>query len=218
SASTTTTTAVSKTSKTALLITSFPSIPLTTTFVRPSSNCGALYSPRKPPVYLIDQDPSCLPPGFSTSNSAFFFSPGIACPSGYWTACHDTTGVSTITTVTCCPTYGDISLSCVANPLTLSEVWETLFCTWLGPRSTATVVTVTKSVDGRTSTVTTPITWPQGLNAYGVRMVYESTDLETSTSTSTSSSALASSNTSPGTLSSATTSTSPDPSSSASNI
>jgi hypothetical protein len=128
-----------------------------------------------------------MPPGFSTSNSAFFYSPGIACPSGYWTACHDTTGVSTITTVTCCPTYRDITLSCVPNPLSLSEVWESLFCTWIAPRSTGTVVTVTKSVDGRTSTVTERVTWPGGINAYGVRMVYESTDLETlSTSAATS--------------------------------
>jgi hypothetical protein len=186
--STSTTTAVSKTSKTALVITSFPSVPLTTTFTRPSSDCGALYSPRRPPLYIIDNEPSCLPPGFSTSNSAFFYSPGIACPSGYWTACHDTTGVSSITTVTCCPTYRDITLSCVPNPLSLSEVWESLFCTWIAPRSTGTEVIVTKSVDGRTSTVTERVTWPGGINAYGVRMVYQSTDLEipvTSTSTST---------------------------------
>ncbi|KAK4127228.1 hypothetical protein N657DRAFT_653516 [Parathielavia appendiculata] len=204
-----TTTAVSKTGKTALVITSFPSVPLTTTFTRPSSDCGALYSPRSPPLYVIDNEPSCLPAGFSTSNSAFFYSPGIACPSGYWTACHDTTGVSTITTVTCCPTYGDISLSCVPDPLSLSEVWETLFCTWIAPQSTGTVVTVTKSVDGRTSTVTEPVTWPGGINAYGVRMVHQSTDRKTPSTTATSAS-----NDSPKTLSTSTTSASLDPSSS----
>ncbi|KAG7286183.1 hypothetical protein NEMBOFW57_008488 [Staphylotrichum longicolle] len=187
--STSTTSSSTKTSKTPLVITSFPSVPLTATFTAPGSDCGGIYAPRRPPVYMIDDKPSCLPPGFSTSNSAFFYSPGIACPAGYWTACHDTTGAASITTVTCCPTYGDdIKLSCVADPLTLSEVWETLFCTWIAPRSPGTAVTLTKSGDGRTSTVVSRVTGPGGINAYGVRMVHQASDLEGPSTTSPTSS------------------------------
>ncbi|KAL2147478.1 hypothetical protein VTI28DRAFT_9378 [Corynascus sepedonium] len=172
--------------RTPLVITSFPSIPLTTTFTPPGTDCGGIYLPSDLPVYIIDNEPSCLPSRFSTSDSSFFYSPGIACPSGYWTACHDTAGVSSITTVTCCPTYGDISLSCVPRPHLLSEVWETLFCTWEAPPGTAgTVITVTESANGgRTSTVTEQVFSPGGVNAYGVRMVYEATDLQTATSSS----------------------------------
>ncbi|EAQ85080.1 hypothetical protein CHGG_09094 [Chaetomium globosum CBS 148.51] len=175
------------TTRTPLVITSFPSIPLTTTFTPPSAGCGGIYSPPQPNVLIIDHSPSCLPPSFSTSDSSFFYSPGIACPSGYWTACHDTTGVSSITTVTCCPTYGDISLSCVPRPTSLSSVWETLFCTWQAPQSPGTVVAVTMSADNdRTSTVNQAVTFPGGVNAYGVRMVYESSDMEAATASTTS--------------------------------
>lgn len=183
--STTTPPASSTSTKTPLVITSFPSNPLTTTFTR-GDNCGGIYGPRHPPILLIDNESSCMPPGFTGASSAFF-SPGIACPSGYWTACHDTTGVASITTVTCCPTYGDISLSCVPQPLSLSEVWETMFCTWMAPRSPGTAITVTKSDDGRTSTVTERVTANGGINAYGVRMVYQSSDLNPSSSSTSAS-------------------------------
>jgi hypothetical protein len=182
------------TSPTPLVITAFPTIPLTTTFTRPNEGCGGIYLPDDPPLFMIDDRPSCLPSRFSTSDSSFFYSPGIACPSGYWTACYDTTGVSSITTVTCCPTYGDIKLSCVADPLSLSSVWETLFCTWIAPE-TGTVITTTER-RGKTSVGTAQVTAPGGINAYGVRMVYESTDLYTSTSSTSSSSSSASDTTS----------------------
>ncbi|AEO58904.1 hypothetical protein MYCTH_2144292 [Thermothelomyces thermophilus ATCC 42464] len=175
-------------------------IPLTTTFTPSATDCGGIYLPSSLMVYVIDNEPSCLPTGFSTSDSSFFYSPGIACPSGYWTACHDTTGASSITTVTCCPTYGDISLSCVPNPEDLRHVWETLFCTWIAPASPGTVITVTESFNGgRTSTVTESVTSPGGVNAYGVRMLYQASDLQTSTSTT--------STTSTATTSTASTST-----------
>ncbi|KAK3901107.1 phosphoinositide 3-kinase regulatory subunit 5 [Staphylotrichum tortipilum] len=179
------TTTATKTSRSRVVITSFPSVPLTTKFAAPS-DCGGIY--RLPSIYMMDDKPSCLPDGFSTSNSEFYYSPGISCPSGYWTACHDTTGAASITTVTCCPTYGpDISLSCVPNPLALSEVWETLFCTWIAPRASGTAIRVTKSEDGRTSTIVARVTSPGGINAYGIRMVYQSTDLpDTASSTITS--------------------------------
>ena len=190
-----------------LVITSFPSIPLTTTFTPPGSACGALYDPANDGLLIIDDQPSCLPSGFSTSDSAFFFSPGIACPSGYRSACHGTEGVASITTVTCCPTYGSISLSCVPDPLSLQGVWETLFCTWRAPASPGTEVIVTMSGDGRTSFEAVRVTDPGGINAYGVRMVHQATDLLAASTTSTSGVSPQSTTTNPATTPNTTTTT-----------
>ncbi|KAL1836085.1 hypothetical protein VTJ49DRAFT_5608 [Mycothermus thermophilus] len=168
-----------------LTITSFPSIPLTTTFTRPS-DCGGISVTN---VYIIDNKPSCLPDDFAGTVgdfSSFFYSPGIACPEGYWTACHDTTGVSSITTVTCCPTYGPgLSLSCVADPRTLSERWTSLFCTWIAPASGTDITVTASDTAGRTSTVTRHVVSPGGVNAFGVRMVYQASDMERTTTTTT---------------------------------
>ena len=165
-------------------ITSFPHNPLTTAFTAPNGKCSGIYQPTwMPGVAIIDDELSCMPSGFSKESTAFF-SPGIACPSGYWSACHDTTGAASITTVTCCPTRGDISLSCV-DPATLANVWSTLFCSWIAPES-GKAVTLTKSDNGRTSTVVQTMTPMGGINAYGVRMVYQSTDMAAPPARSTS--------------------------------
>jgi hypothetical protein len=167
-------------------ITSFPLNPLTTTFT-PPADCSGLYRSSVdsgPNPYMIDPSLSCLPSGASTQ-ATDYFSPGIACPSGYYTACHDTDGVSSITTVTCCPFQGDVSLSCV-DPATLSDVFATLFCTWIAPSTTTLSVTLSSN-GGTTSTDEIQFTAPGGLNAFGVRMVYESTDLIISSASSTSS-------------------------------
>jgi len=80
-------------------------------------------------IFLIHDQTTYLPSGFATAESSFF-SPSIACPSGYWSACHDNTGVPSVTTVTCCRTFrSDMSLSCL-NPATLAEPWVSLFCTY----------------------------------------------------------------------------------------
>ncbi|KAK4200213.1 hypothetical protein QBC40DRAFT_280452 [Triangularia verruculosa] len=153
-------------------ISSFPFRPLTTAYSRPPL-CNGIYLPRN--IWVMDDDPTCLPPGFDTESTSFF-SPGVACPSGYWSACSDSKGVSTITTVTCCPTYrSDISLSCV-DPATLSGMWRDQFCTFKA-RWTGAVVTVTLSNEAKPSTRTTTFTSPQGINAFGVRMVYQTTDI-----------------------------------------
>ncbi|KIM94195.1 hypothetical protein OIDMADRAFT_149555 [Oidiodendron maius Zn] len=157
------------------VITSFAHKPLTTTYT-PPADCSGLYQTGG--VYFVDLSLSCLPPSAST-DATDFFSPGIACPSGYYSACHDTRGLSSITTVTCCPFRGDISLSCV-DPGTLSEVWATLFCSWIAPSTTTLSITLSTN-GGTTSTSGVQFISPAGLNAYGVRMVYESTDLLTST-------------------------------------
>jgi hypothetical protein len=151
---------------------SFPLDALTTTFTPPAS-CSGIYSSGG--VAVIDADLACLPQGF-TSLSTNYFSPGIQCPAGYVTACNDNAGVSSITTVTCCPHRGDITLGCV-TPSTLSNVWETLFCTWIAPQSPGTVVNITLSEGRTTSTSAVTMMSGGGINALGIRMVYQSSDI-----------------------------------------
>ncbi|KAL6867021.1 hypothetical protein J3F83DRAFT_102709 [Trichoderma novae-zelandiae] len=163
------------------VVTSFPFNPLTTTFTRPP-DCDGIFASS----YLsgIDLSTSCLPKGFHTDQTAYF-SPGLVCPSGYYSACHDNIGAESVTTVTCCPTYGnDLSLSCVTAS-TLKGVWATLFCTWIAPEGDGTVLPMTVSDGGTTSTVSNSFASPGGLNAYGIRMVYQKTDTQTTTMATT---------------------------------
>ncbi|KAL6884953.1 hypothetical protein HDV57DRAFT_406505 [Trichoderma longibrachiatum] len=171
-------TATQATTKPAVpVVTSFPFNPLTTTFTRPS-DCDGIFASSF--LSGIDFSTSCVPKGFHTDETSYF-SPGLVCPSGYYSACHDNIGARTITTVTCCPTYGsDVSLSCVTAS-TLRSVWSTLFCTWIAPDGDGTALPVTVSNGGTTSTVQGAFTAPGGLNAYGIRMVYQKSDTETTT-------------------------------------
>ncbi|KAM0517492.1 hypothetical protein ACHAPE_005024 [Trichoderma viride] len=176
------------------VVTSFPFNPLTTTFSRPSDCDGVFVSGG----YLsgIDFSKSCLPKGFHTDQTSFF-SPGLACPSGYYSACHDNIGASRITTVTCCPTLAsDVSLSCVTTS-TLKGVWSTLFCTWIAPDGDGTTLSMTVSDNGITSTVAGDFTAPGGLNAFGIRMVYQKTDTESTTMTRTTTRSTATTGTKP---------------------
>ncbi|KAL7920923.1 hypothetical protein ACQKWADRAFT_137235 [Trichoderma austrokoningii] len=163
------------------VVTSFPFNPLTTTFSRPD-DCDGIYVSGF--LSGIDFSKSCLPKGFHTDQTSYF-SPGLACPTGYYSACHDNIGASRITTVTCCPTLAtDISLSCVTTS-TLQSVWSTLFCTWIAPGGDGTTLSLTVSDNGITSTVPGVFTSPGGLNAFGIRMVYQKTDTESTTMTRT---------------------------------
>ncbi|KAK4134857.1 hypothetical protein BT67DRAFT_352114, partial [Trichocladium antarcticum] len=156
-------------------LTSFARVPLTTTFTAPDAACAGIYLPAASRVYMIDDEASCLPPGYPTADTAFFYSPGLACPRGYWTACHDTAGAGAVTTVLCCPVRGAITLSCAGR--SLRPLWESLQCTWEAPPSPGAPVTVTRSGDGRTSTVALALARPEGINAYGIRMVFQSSDV-----------------------------------------
>lgn len=105
---------------TPLVISSFPFNPLTTTFTATDPYCSGIYQSN---ILVIDHQPPCYPSGYPTSDTSFFYSPGIACPSGYWTACHDNSGVKSISTVICCPVRGDITMSCRPRNPPPSEVW-----------------------------------------------------------------------------------------------
>jgi hypothetical protein len=167
-----TTTKATTSASAQVVITSFPVVPLTTTFT-PPADCSGFYAPSDD-VFMVDPMTSCLPSGLRLASTAYF-SPGVICPSGYVEACHDTKGVSTITTVTCCPVRGEVSLSCV-DTASLAGVFSTLFCSWIAPSTTSIPVTLSSN-GGTTSTSLVTFASPAGFNAYGVRMVYESSDL-----------------------------------------
>lgn len=165
----------------------FPVVPLTTTFTAPGTACSGIYFPTSlQNIAMFHDEPSCLPSGFSTAQSAFF-SPGIICPSGYYSACHDTAGIASVTTVTCCPSLADrgIKFTCV-DPKTLGGVFTSKFCSWQAPASPGLPVSVTRSdTSRRTSTIVDNMVSPGGINAFGIRMVHQATDLQVlSTATS----------------------------------
>ncbi|KAK0632606.1 hypothetical protein B0T14DRAFT_560281 [Immersiella caudata] len=168
---------------TPLTITSFPTVPLTTTFTASESICSDIHVDNIGILHIDDKTASCLPARFNSAPTAFF-SPGIFCPSGYWTACINSRGVSSITTVTCCPTRGtSISMTCV-DPETLAGPWVNQFCTWTAGNARVPLEVV-QIKDGSTSRMVKTLSGGDGINALGVRMVYQATDLTTGTPAST---------------------------------
>ncbi|RDA92034.1 hypothetical protein CP533_0966 [Ophiocordyceps camponoti-saundersi (nom. inval.)] len=154
-------------------VSSFSHNPLTTAFSRPN-DCQGIYQSHF--LAMIDLTTTCLPSHLQTQSESYY-SPGISCPKGYVTACHDNKGVASVTTVTCCPTLNrDVTLSCVTTS-TLKSVWSTLFCTWIAPGGRGTSLPLTLSDNGVTSTVQHLFRSPGGLNAFGIRMVYQKTDV-----------------------------------------
>ncbi|KAK1978074.1 hypothetical protein LZ30DRAFT_599938 [Colletotrichum cereale] len=161
--------------KTTYIASTFPENPLPTAdFSPPAASCAGIYLTNG--VYAIDNDLKCLPSKFNGASTAFY-SPGTACPTGYTAQpqCSRNGGVRSITTVTCCPARGDMTLSCVEDDMTLGGVWETQFCTWMaGP---ATVVDITWSDAGAVATQAVTMKNRDGVNAWGIRMVYQASDL-----------------------------------------
>ncbi|KAK2033753.1 hypothetical protein LX32DRAFT_41761 [Colletotrichum zoysiae] len=167
--------------KTTYIASTFPENPLPTAdFSPPAASCAGIYLTNN--VYAIDNDQKCLPNKFNGASTAFY-SPGTACPTGYTAQpqCSRNGGVRSITTVTCCPYRGDMTLSCVEDDMTLAGVWETQFCTWMaGP---ATVVDITRTDDGTVATQAVTMRNRDGVNAWGIRMVYQASDLVPKTTT-----------------------------------
>lgn len=180
----TVTTKPSTTSTTKVLstITSFARNPLTTTFTPNAPGCGTGLSWDARNVAVADTELSCMPSGFSTAEYSFF-SPGYICPLGYASACHDNAGVSSVTTVTCCPSRSGIQMTC-NDRMAISGAWSNYHCTWAVPvvQQGGTLIEMTSSDGG--STVTKKELFPVGggVNAFGVRMVYQSGDLPSSLS------------------------------------
>lgn len=150
----------------------------------PGSDCTALSSIT---IVGIDFASSCLPDNFDNATTAYY-SPGTACPTGY-TAQESCTRSSAddaeYTSIICCPVRGVITMSCVASTASLSDAWANMFCTW-SAGAERRIFDVTQ-VEGD-STVIEPVTMEggDGINAYGIKLAYASSDLKTTaTGTST---------------------------------
>ena len=157
-------------------------------------------------IVALNVAKTCLPRSF-ISDPVAFFSPGTGCPRGYTAPPSCTRSTDSITTtITCCPNNGGFEMSCVEDPATLSGPWEPMFCTW-SAGSKETVVLVTSEDAG--TTITSAVTWSgaDGANAYGLRMLYEATDL-TASATATSATATDTSTTFQGGSSSSSSSSS----------
>ncbi|CRG83611.1 hypothetical protein PISL3812_00965 [Talaromyces islandicus] len=119
---------------------------------------------------------ACEPPGWKPQTGVFF-SPGV-CPSGYSEACSNviTAGTVTETRATCCPSQ----YTCNA-PTETGWPWYGLNgCTYvISTTSTYTYIT-SKPTGLATSTSVDQF----GVNAYAIRIRYQSSDLITATSTS----------------------------------
>ncbi|KAJ6440284.1 transmembrane alpha-helix domain-containing protein [Purpureocillium lavendulum] len=147
----------------------------------PPERCTAL-SQRG--IVGLDFAPSCLPQSFNSAPGVVY-SPGTGCPSGYTAPAPCTRWTDSVTkTITCCPVRGDLTLSCVPNPGALTQAWKDKFCTWsAGDKKTVLLVTTERS--GTTSTRALTMTGKAGVNAYGLRMIYQESDLASgSTATS----------------------------------
>jgi hypothetical protein len=148
---------------------------LPTDFAQPAY-CSGVY--RDDGILKIDNQRDCLPNGFATEQS-IFYSPGIQCPTGYTAqpSCSRSKHFESITTVTCCPVRGDITMSCVDDDATLSPPWTSQFCTWKAGPKTVVLATVTAD-DGGVNTQAETLQGAGGINAFGIRMVYRQTDFD----------------------------------------
>ncbi|KAF4629351.1 hypothetical protein G7Y89_g8796 [Cudoniella acicularis] len=160
--------------------------PLTTTFTPPPS-CSSSFAH----VY-ISTDPGgtgafggpvttdgCLPSNYQDPY-IYYYSPGI-CPSGYTTACSSWTALGPVTemVVTCCPGFG-YSYFCVGPPASVTWV-----ATYRGCGSAFSTMSTAATWISDRSTFT--FTWGYGdLNAFGVQIRFQSSDVAALTSTSAS--------------------------------
>ncbi|KAM6520804.1 hypothetical protein FSOLCH5_005585 [Fusarium solani] len=149
----------------------------------PGTTCNAISSRT---VVGIDFATSCLPDDFDPAPTAYY-SPGTACPSGYTAqrSCTRSNSGDDRTTVTCCPERNGIKMWCVADPQSLEGPWESLYCTWSAGDS-RTVLLVTTLVSGTESTSAVTMSGGDGINAYGLKMVYEASDIASTSATTTS--------------------------------
>ncbi|KAL2119254.1 hypothetical protein VTJ04DRAFT_6214 [Mycothermus thermophilus] len=100
----------------------------------------------------------------------------------YWAACTDSTSVASQTIVICCPTTSQadgspIKLSCADTSRVIPEGWATLLCTWQAPKDTVTITYLGTDPRKDVYTEVGPIHSPDGIDAYGVRMLYKAADL-----------------------------------------
>ncbi|KAM0426202.1 hypothetical protein ACHAPT_008552 [Fusarium lateritium] len=148
----------------------------------PGTTCNAISSRT---VVGVDFATSCLPDDFDPAPTAYY-SPGTACPSGYTAqrSCTRSASGDDKTTVTCCPERNGIKMWCVSEPQSLSGPWESLYCTW-SAGDEQTVLLVTTVVSGTESTTAVTMRGGDGINAYGLKMIYEPSDIASTSATTT---------------------------------
>ncbi|KAN0079613.1 hypothetical protein V8E54_004827 [Elaphomyces granulatus] len=161
---------------------------LTTTFVPPSSCLTDTYlydiNPTQTSPYFYSLGPpgtsDCFPSGWESVTTAYF-SPGV-CPLGYSMACsnYNSIGTLTETTATCCPSgYTCFTLSPVPGSLTGPPWFTGEACSSkFESKEHITVTTTNAQGSGTTETTVSEI---DGINAFGIIIRYQSSDLITST-------------------------------------
>ncbi|GKZ38026.1 hypothetical protein AbraIFM66950_009940 [Aspergillus brasiliensis] len=189
-------------------------IPLTTTFIPPSTCINDFWLVSSSTKTWMNLGPAhtaeCVPSGWDISS---YYSPGL-CPSGYRIAASNIVidGTITETAATCCPTVG---IQTYSTRTTYTPGWTELeVCTW--EPGTTTVIefpyTWTDS-DGSTSTTSSSLSSPGHINAYGISIRWQSTDFTTPAATSASTTSSADS---PATASASSTTDSSSPTSTSS--
>ncbi|KAI1131240.1 hypothetical protein F5Y10DRAFT_234117 [Nemania abortiva] len=137
-----------------------------------------------PGYYYLLQGPvdqtSCYPSNYDGA-STDYYSPA-RCPTGFTSACQSLNVAGTVseTVVRCCPTQA--SYTC---QMTSDYIWQaTLGCESGVTAATTTVWTVTQVTDGTTSLVTSTGAIG-GMNAYAIKVGFQSTDFKSTTTTTT---------------------------------
>lgn len=146
-------------------------------------------------VLGVDFASTCLPDDFDRATTAYY-SPGTACPTGYTAQDSCTRSSKNATTITCCPKRGQITLFCVDDSATLTDEWAEMLCTWIVGDNREVIHTVVSTMSDVVVTKTVLMKGSDGLNAYGLRMIYDSGDLATTTTTSSATSTTTNSNSS----------------------
>ncbi|GFN21565.1 hypothetical protein AtubIFM56815_004138 [Aspergillus tubingensis] len=191
-------------------------IPLTTTFVPPSTCISDFWLVSSSSKTWMNLGPAhtaeCVPSGWDVSS---YFSPGL-CPTGYRIAASNIVidGTITETAATCCPTIG---IQTYSTRTTYTPGWTELeVCTWEPGKSTEIEFAYTwTDTAGSTSSTSSSLSSPGHINGYGISIRWQSTDFTTPAATSASTT---SSGDSPATATSSTTSPTSTSSSSSSGL
>ncbi|BCR98445.1 uncharacterized protein AKAW2_40128S [Aspergillus luchuensis] len=162
-------------------------IPLTTTFVPPSTCISDFWLVSSSSKTWMNLGPAhtaeCVPSGWDVSS---YFSPGL-CPTGYRIAASNIVidGTITETAATCCPTIG---IQTYSTRTTYTPGWTELeVCTWEPGKSTEIEFAYTwTDTAGSTSSTSSSLSSPGHINGYGISIRWQSTDFTTPAATSAS--------------------------------
>ncbi|KAF3024184.1 hypothetical protein E8E14_009634 [Neopestalotiopsis sp. 37M] len=128
---------------------------------------------------------SCYPSAYAGVTTQYY-SPAVACPSGFTAACGSTNVIGTVSETR------QFSYQCQT---TASYAWEsTLGCVYPVDSSSSTAWTVVQISSGTTKSITSA-GYAGGMNAYSIQVRFQASDLTTAATTSTATSSQTSSTT-----------------------